>query len=126
MLPANSLTPGSPLTMLDAASATTAPATILLLKGQSQEITIVLQSNGTTSGGTLQIEEAYYPCTVGSDGPVYTGTWSAIGSAITASSFSGTAQQVVHIIGCSCWAVRVRVATTITGGGSVTAVGWGN
>lgn len=122
MLAANSLTPGSPLTLLSTATATTTPATILLLKGQSQEITIVLQSTGTTSGGTVQIEEAYFA----HDANPYAGTWSPLGSAISASTFTGGAQQVVHIVGYSCWAVRVRIVTTITGGGSITAFGWGN
>lgn len=125
MLPANSLTPGSPLTMLAVATATATPATILLLRGQSQQITIVLESVGTTSGGTLQIEEAYFPETA-TDGPLYAGTWSPLGAAIAASSFTGGAQQVVHIVGYSCWAVRVRIATPITGGGTVSAYGWGN
>lgn len=122
MLPANALTPGSPLTMLSAATATSAPATVLLLKGQSQQITIVLESTGTTSGGTLQIEEAYWPDTAAP----YAGTWSALGSAVSASTFTGGAQVITHIVGYSCWAVRVRIATTITGGGTVSAYGWGN
>lgn len=122
MLPANALTPGTPLHLLTAATATTAPAALLMLRGQSQEITIVLQSTGTTSGGSVQIEEAYFP----DDANPYAGTWSPLGAAINASTFTGGAQQVVHIVGYSCWAVRVRIATTITGGGSIDAYGWAN
>lgn len=80
------------------------------------EVVIYFQSNGTTSGGTLVIEEASYPDT----GPVYSGTWSTIGSAINASSFTGTAQIAYHISPNSYDYIRVRIATDITGGGTVT------
>lgn len=82
------------------------------------ELVFYFQSNGTTSGGTLKIEEAYYDPA----GPVYAGTWSQIGADVLASAFTGTAQQAVHISPNSYVWVRVRVATDITGGGSVTAV----
>ena len=116
-----SLSPGSPQ-LLQAAATATGDGGILLLRGQCGRVTIALQSVGTTSGGTVQIEEAYYD----PDGPVYAGTWSALGTAIAASSFTGGAQTVVHIQDYSIWALRVRVATTITGGGSVTVWAWGN
>lgn len=120
----NPVVPTSPQLLIDAQD-TAADATakgILLLKGQCSQVTIVLQSTGTTSGGTVVIEEAYY---TPEDVP-YTGTWSQIGSTVNASSFTGGAQLVLHVIGYSVWALRVRIATDITGGGSVSAWAWGN
>jgi len=102
-------------------NAVTTGSGILMLKGQCARLTVVLQSNGTTSGGAITIEEAYYDP---QDAP-YTGTWGAVGTAINASTFTGNAQQPVHALG-SFWAVRIRVSSNITGGGTVTAWAWGN
>lgn len=114
---ANAYTAG-PQTLQSAA--TTGNGGILFVGGQSGTITINLQSNGTTSGGTVTIEEAYYDV----NGPVYAGTWSAI-AAIAASGFTGTAQSVLRSTG-AYWAVRARISSTITGGGTVTVVAWAN
>ncbi len=83
----------------------------------ADEITIYLQSNGTTSGGTVVIEEASYD----PDGPVYSGTWSQIGATINASAFTGTAQQAIHLPTAAYHFIRVRIATDITGGGTASA-----
>jgi hypothetical protein len=96
---------------------------ILYPRGLTRAVTVVIQGTGTTSGGTLQIEEAYYDLPSGD--PVYGGTWSAIGSVINASSVSGAVQSVVHITG-SVYALRVRIVTTITGGGTISVWAWGN
>jgi hypothetical protein len=80
------------------------------------DLTFTFTSAGTTSGGTILIEE--------SDVPSYTGTWSEVYSE-AASAFTGTAKQAIHRrIGAGMW-VRVRVSSTITGGGtaSVTVTG---
>ena len=113
------LSPTQPFAFLDTQTATTASG-ILLLRGECERFTVVLQSTGTTSGGTVIIEEAYYD----PNGPVYSGTWSQLQS-VNASSFTGGTQIAYHFVG-SFWAVRVRPGTTITGGGSVSAFGWGN
>ncbi len=114
------LTPTGPFAFHTAT--TTGDGGILIARGECERLTIVLQSNGTTSGGTVTVEEAYFdPNVTGT----YTGTWSVIGSAVSASTFTGGAQSVVHIVG-SFWAVRVRISSNITGGGSVTITGWGN
>lgn len=79
-------------------------------------IVIALRSIGTTSGGTVIIEEADW-------GPleqVYSGTWSQIAS-ITAASFSGGAQLLTHILDSAFGWVRVRISSPITGGGSIMA-----
>ncbi len=103
-------------------AATTGNGGILYMRGGSARLTVVLQSTGTTSGGTVSIEEAYYNLDAGD--PVYAGTWSVIQS-VNANSFTGTVQLVEHYVG-SYWAVRVRISSTITGGGTVSAWAWGN
>jgi hypothetical protein len=113
------LTPG--LVQLHTA-ATTGNGGIILMRGLGARLTITLQSTGTTSGGTLQIEEAYFNPDV--DG-TYAGTWSAVGAVINASAFTGGAQTVVHAVG-SFWAVRCRITANITGGGTVSVWAWGN
>lgn len=83
------------------------------------EVVIYFISSGTTSGGTMTIEEADYD----PEGPVYSGTWSTVNpSSITASSFTGGAQLAYHISPNVYSFLRVRVATDITGGGSVSVV----
>lgn len=77
-----------------------------------KDVIVTLTSIGTTSGGTLKIEE--------SDQPNYLGTWSQIGATINASAFTGGAKQCVHIrMGAGQW-IAVSIATDITGGGTVT------
>jgi hypothetical protein len=72
-------------------------------------------SVGTTSGGTLKIEEADWDPA----GPVYAGTWSQIGADVAASSFTGGVQLAVHVSPNSYSNVRVRISADITGGGTV-------
>ncbi len=97
---------------------TTGNGNILLLRGACSRLTVYIQGNGTISAGAITIEEAYYD----PNGPVYAGTWSTIGSAVTITS----AQTAVHAVG-SFWAVRCRISTTVTGsGGSVSVWAWGN
>lgn len=74
------------------------------------EIAIYFESVGTTSGGTLLIEEASR-----SD---YTGTWSTI-STVAASSFTGGTQIAYHVSPNIYAFVRVRISSDITGGGTV-------
>lgn len=83
--------------------------------------TVVLQSNGTTSGGNVTIEEASWgPALDGTPAQDYTGTWSVI-STIAASTFTGTAQKFVHIAPTANAYFRVRVSDAIIGGGTVSA-----
>lgn len=81
----------------------------------SGALAVYFRSIGTTSGGTILIEEADW-------GPletVYTGTWIQVAS-VTANSFTGGAQAVTRpTIGEYAW-VRIRISATITGGGSIT------
>ena len=78
---------------------------------------IFLRSVGTTSGGTIAIEESDW-------GPLehtYSGTWSQVVGAINASSFSGGLQLATVVPLSASRYLRVRVATTITGGGAILA-----
>src|SRR5205814_1613444 len=79
-------------------------------------VSFYLRSIGTTSGGTILIEEADYRDV---EMP-YSGTWSQIAS-ILASSFTGGAQVAYHVSDCAYGFLRVRVSADITGGGSITA-----
>ncbi len=73
-------------------------------------------SIGTTSGGTILIEEADY---TDSTQP-YSGTWSQVTS-ISASTFTGGAQIAYHVTDCAYGFLRVRISSTITGGGTILA-----
>lgn len=64
-------------------------------------------SNATVSAGAVTIEEA--------DDTAYTGTWSAIGSAITVVQNTQTAVHLPDVYK----AVRTRVSTAVTGGATV-------
>lgn len=91
---------------------TTGTSLPLQVLDEAEDLIVTYTSAGTTSGGTLLIEE--------SDLASYTGTWSQIHSQ-AASGFTGNAKLAVHIrVGVGQW-VRVRVSSDITGGGTVTA-----
>lgn len=82
----------------------------------SSYVSIYLTSIGVTSGGTIVIEEAdFAPQTV-----MYGGTWGAI-QTISASTFTGGAQQPIHIMATPFPYLRVRISSAITGGGSIMA-----
>ena len=84
---------------------------------QHEAVAVFLQSAGTTSGGTVLIEEAEWdPDTE----EVYTGTWSEVQS-IAASSFSGTASTMIHLPPEAYGFVRVRISSAITGGGTISS-----
>lgn len=80
-------------------------------------IAFAFRSIGTTSGGTVLIEEADW-------GPLeapYSGTWSQVQS-VAASTFTGGTEVTIHIVNSAYHYVRVRISSAITGGGSMTAV----
>lgn len=117
-----SLVHASPIKLHSAT--TTGNGGVLMLYGQCARATIVLQSNGTTSGGAVSIEESFNEGNASNPGLQYSGTWSVI-QAVNAADFTGTAQKVIHVTG-SVWALRVRVSSDITGGGSITVWAYGN
>lgn len=77
---------------------------------------VYLTSLGTTSGGTVLIEEADW----GPNTNQYEGTWSQVQS-IAASTFTGNQTVAVHIAPCAYGFMRVRISSPITGGGSILA-----
>jgi len=91
--------------------ATTGNGTAFTANPVAQNHTVVVTGVGTISGGTVSIEEA--------DTESYTGTWSVLAT-ITASALTGGAQQITHIAGLL-QAVRARVSSNITGGGTISA-----
>lgn len=99
---------------------TTGTGGIMLLHGESKNLTLSVQGTGTTSGGVITLEDAYYDV----NGPVYAGTWDAI-TTVNASDVTGGKQKTVCVQG-NFWAIRARISSDITGGGSVTVVAWAN
>ncbi len=85
---------------------------------------IVLISNGTTSGGNITIEEAFWFEEKSGNAPAqmpYNGTWSTI-LVVAASTLTGGAQKIVHVIGPNAlFRTRVRISDAITGGGGISA-----
>lgn len=99
-----------PLFLLDRVTATGSSKPFQVL-GAHRDVCVTFTSEGTTSGGTIIIEE--------SDLRSYTGTWSQLASQ-AASGFTGGAKLCTHIqLGAGLW-VRARVSSTITGGGTAT------
>lgn len=81
-------------------------------------VSVYLRSIGTTSGGTVIVEEADW----GEFEAPYSGTWFQLAS-VSASSFTGGAQSVWRQTVDSAFGfIRVRISSAITGGGSITAV----
>lgn len=76
-------------------------------------LTVIGESVGTTSGGTILIEEAR----LNAQG-VYEGTWSTVQS-MTANDFTGGAQKAYHLPNAAYGALRARISSDITGGGKV-------
>lgn len=98
-------------------SAVTTGVGVPILTQGRDEICVYLKSHGTTSGGTVLIEEADYAA----DEPVYSGTWSVVGT-VLASTFTGDAQLAFHVSPNAYTALRVRISADITGGGTIDAV----
>ncbi len=87
------------------------------VNAQSQnQLSFYLRSLGTTSGGTILIEEADWDPAI--DTP-YDGDWSVI-TTISASTFTGTKQLAYHTTAPAAFGfTRVRISADITGGGTV-------
>lgn len=95
--------------LLDAQTASQSSLPYQCLGSNHRDVTVTFTSAGTTSGGTIIIEE--------SDLPSYTGTWSQLYSQ-AASGFTGSAKLCLHIeLGAGMW-VRARISSDITGGGT--------
>lgn len=79
-------------------------------------MTFYFRSVGTTSGGTIIVEEADWDPL---EGP-YSGTWAQIAS-VSASAFTGGAQGIQRftLSDNAVGFVRVRISAAITGGGTI-------
>lgn len=88
--------------------ATSGNGNAVQLNGLAREHVIYIYGIGTIAGGAVQLEEAH--------DKDYTGAWAAIGAAVTVVDAT---VKIVRITGCI-GAVRARVSTNITGGGTVT------
>lgn len=97
--------------LLDRQTATQSSTPYQCLGSNHRDVTVTFTSEGTTSGGTIIIEE--------SDLASYTGTWSQLYSQ-AASGFTGGAKLCLHIeLGAGAW-VRARISAEVTGGGTAT------
>jgi len=94
---------------LSLTSTTTGTGIAFAVPVTDQNIVACVRGVGTISGGTVLIEEA--------DVPSYSGSWSLLATC-TASAITATAQQVFHIAA-MVKAVRARVSSNITGGGTL-------
>lgn len=96
--------------LIDAQTATaTIPKTVSAV-GSARDLTFTVTGNGTTSGGTVIIEE--------SDDPSYTGTWGLLYTQL-ASGVTGNQKLPIHIrVGAGLF-TRPRITGAITGGGTI-------
>ena len=110
-------TPGAPLraTMLSAVSADETFSRPIDVRGYTH-IAVYAIANGTVSSGAVTINEA---CVDPATDLPYSGTWVAVGSAISPST--GTV-VVAHLTVAAYSHLQARVSTAIGGGGSVTVV----
>jgi hypothetical protein len=99
------------------AGVTTGTSRVKDIVNGGEHVTFVFTSVGTTSGGTLLIEET--------DDPADPQTWSLVYT-LQASAFTGGAKTAVHIASVAGLCMRVRVSADITGGGSVYVTVTGN
>jgi hypothetical protein len=86
---------------------TTGNGSAIDARGNGREHTFYIVGAGTVSAGAVQLETARTTD--------YSGTWAPLGAAITVTA----AANVVQITGCFL-ALRARISSNITGGGSVT------
>lgn len=75
---------------------------------------------GTISGGSITYEEA--TTDPAHSEQTYGGTWSAIGSAVTASDVNGDKCKATHPSRGAYHLVRARIDTAISGGGNISAI----
>lgn len=89
-------------------AATTGNGSVFDARSSCGTYVLEVEASGTISGGSVQFEHARSAS--------YTGTWAPIGTAITPVTNALVTQSVTGAYR----AVRARIASNITGGGSVT------
>lgn len=89
-------------------AATSGNGTAVKMDGQLRGLTFYIEASGTITAGAVQIEEAR--------AADWSGTWAAVGSPVT------LATNTVAVVRstASFNAVRARISTGLTGGGTVT------
>lgn len=97
---------GVPIALLTAVTTGTGVGKVVPISSKNPRVHF--RANGTITGGAVVLEEA--------EDPNYTGTWSTLYTYTPATS----SEQVVHILG-TLGAIRARVSSNITGGGTITA-----
>lgn len=95
----------------------TSGTSVPVAAGNHTEPSIFVIGNGAISGGTVLIEE----CALAQGQLDYTGTWSTMYT-ITASTLTGNAMQAFHFPPSAYRLRRVRISSTITGGGGISAL----
>lgn len=96
----------------------TTGSSIPVFPRNAKHLVFYLASQGTTSGGTVVLEECHYSPEFSNP---YTGTWSLL-QTVNASTFSGGAQIAAHFGPNAFAVVRARISSNITGGGTVSVV----
>lgn len=96
---------GNHVKLLDAV--TTGTSGVVGTNGRGREHVFYIYGAGTVSAGAVTIEEAHSSS--------YSGTWDAVAAAVTVVS---STVDTVRVTGCF-GALRARVTTDVTGGGSV-------
>jgi hypothetical protein len=109
-MPVAALSKGVLCNSIVAGAATTATSTAYAVPISADRITTIVAGTGTLSAGVITVEAA--------TNAEYTGTWFAV-TTVAATLATGTAQTMVHTANLLP-AIRARISTTITGGGTVT------
>ena len=100
---------GVPLALLSAVTTGTSSPALMPITVTLFRVHIVVAQ--TASAGVISLEEAL--------DPAFAGTWSVLQS-IDVTALSGGGEVTYHGAG-NCQAIRARVTSNITGGGTVTA-----
>lgn len=98
--------------VLQAAGSTTGAGSVVDLGAAHSDVTVYVIGTGTITGGSVQVETAYTPG--------YSGSWAAVGSAVTNAALTGGKTAIVQAKG-PLRCVRANIASNITGGGSIEA-----
>lgn len=88
-------------------AATTGNGNVVDLRGLAGKYAFIVKPSGTITGGAVQFEEA--------PEDDYAGTWEPIGSSVSVTTDTLDVQQITGRYR----AIRARITSNITGGGSV-------
>lgn len=106
------------LLVLQTADETTSQA--IDLGGRANAVFYLIGDGGTINAGSVTYEES--TPVPGAGGSAYSGDWSIIGSAVTASDVSAGKQKATHLSIGAYSQVRARIDTAVEGGGAISVV----